>query len=432
MRAALSCRDAGSPRAFGADPARLISTRRGRVLIILLVMLLAACGDDSAATTDAGIDSGGGGTDGGTGDGGEFPLDAPPVDSPETADAGTDAGPEVRGEVIVYFTLAGDDEVVAYAMDGETGALTERDRVAAVDNPGPLAIAPDHSALYVGLRGNDSIGAYAIDASTGELTAIDTTDIGNNPVYVLVDPTGGTVLWASYGDNRVGTHRIAADLSVETASASDFGTRTNPHAIMLDRSNSFAFVPNTNSDVIEQYEFDAATGVLTRNAEREISVPGGTGPRHLVFHPTLDLLYVVNEHADSVTRFAFDAADGTLSELDTVSTLPSGFDGSMNTCADIHVHPTGDFLYASNRGHDSIAIFTLDSDGALTPAGHADTERTPREFGLDPFGEYLFAAGQGSGRVASYRIEPDGSLTPIEAIDVGAQPLWVEAIELAP
>ena len=402
-----------------------------RAAALAIVLVLAACGDDGSATADAGIDSGGGTIDGGTRDAGALP-DAPGVDVPGATDGGADAGPTPRGEVIVYFTLAGDDEVAAYSMDAETGMLTERDRVAAVDNPGPLAVAPDHSALYVGLRGNDSVGAYAIDAATGELTAIEATDIGNNPVYVLVDPTGGTLLWASYGDNRVGTHRIAGDRTVEMASASGFATRTNPHAIMLDRSNSHAFVPNTNSDVIEQYDFDASTGVLTRNAVREITVPSGTGPRHLVFHPTLDILYVVNEHADSVTRFAFDATDGTLSELDMVTTLPSGVSGGMNTCADIHVHPSGAFLYASNRGHDSIAIFTLDAEGAMTPAGHADTEPTPREFGLDPFGEYLFVAGQGSGRVASYRIEDDGSLTPIEAIDVGAQPLWVEAIELAP
>lgn len=390
-----------------------------------MVLALAACGDDGAGTVDAGVARDARASDTGA------PVDAPGMaDATVRLDAGTDAGPAPRGEVIVYFTLAGDDEVAAFAMDAETGVLTERDRETVDRNPGPLAVAPDHGAVYVGLRGTSSVEAFAIDPATGSLTSIGTTSIGDNPVYLSVDATSETLLWASYGGNRVASHRIAGDRSVMTAKASEFGTRTNPHAIVLDPSNRFALVPNTNSDVVQQYDFAADTGVLTRNTPDEVTVPSGTGPRHLVFHPTLDLVYVVNEHADSVTRFAFDPTEGTLTSIDTVTTLPSGFPGASNTCADIHVHPSGEFLYASNRGHDSIAIFTLDAEGAMTPAGHAETEPRPREFGLDPFGEYLFAAGQDSGRVASYRIESDGSLTPIEVVAVGAQPLWVEAIEL--
>jgi 6-phosphogluconolactonase len=395
-----------------------------------LLLALAACGDDGAVRGDAGGDIDAAGLDGGGIRDTGVSVDAPPAGDSSIDSGGTDAGPPPRGDVVVYFTLSGDDEVAAYAMDAETGALTEQQRFSVDRNPGALAVSPGPEALYVALRGTNSVGAYTIDPTSGMLSHVDDTVVGDNAVYLSVDATGATLLWASYGGDRVASHRLAADGSVMTARASDFGTRTNPHCIVLDPSNAFALVPNTNSDVIEQYLFDPATGELTRNASREVTVPGGTGPRHLVFHPTLDLVYVVNEHADSVTLFDFDATAGTISEIETLSTLPSGVGGGGNTCADIHVHPSGDFLYASNRGHDSIAIFTLDAEGRMTAAGHADTEPTPREFGLDPFGEYLFAAGQGSGNVASYRIEPGGSLTPLDVIAVGAAPLWVEAIEL--
>jgi 6-phosphogluconolactonase len=186
-------------------------------------------------------------------------------------------------------------------------------------------------------------------------------------------------------------------------------------------------VPNTNADKILQFTFDAATGQLQPNTPAQVTTPAGEGPRHLVFHPDGDHVYVVNEHADSVTTFAYDAGSGTLSALGTVSTLPPGANGATNTCADIHVSDDGRFVYASNRGHDSLAIFSVDpQDKSLTPVGHQMTEPIPREFELALGGRYLYAAGQNSDQLAAYEADPGtGLLTPIDVYPVGDAPLWV-------
>ena len=152
----------------------------------------------------------------------------------------------------------------------------------------------------------------------------------------------------------------------------------------------------------------------------------------MVFHPTRDFLYVVNEHDDSVTTYDFDTGDGTLTRLDTVTTLPMNVDGNTNTCADIHISGDGRFVYASNRGHDSIAIFSVDSaTGLLTAAGHQATEARPREFEVALGGRFLYAAGQDSDALAAYAVDDnDGSLSPIMVYPVGSQPLWVTAVSV--
>jgi 6-phosphogluconolactonase len=190
------------------------------------------------------------------------------------------------------------------------------------------------------------------------------------------------------------------------------------------------FVPHTGPDVIFQFTLDAKTGRLSAGDPAKLTTPKGTGPRHLVFHPTGPVAYVANEQGGSVTAYALDTRAGTLRALQTAPTLPKDFRGT-NACAEIRVHPSGKFLYVSNRGHDSIAAFALDGDGKLRPLGQTATEKTPRSFDLDPSGKYLFAAGESSGKLAAYRIDPDsGRLTRRETHEVGRMPWWVLAVDL--
>ena len=151
-----------------------------------------------------------------------------------------------------------------------------------------------------------------------------------------------------------------------------------------------------------------------------------TGPRHFCFHPSLDVLYTSNEQGCSVTAYALDRATGLLRALQTVSTLPEGFSGE-NSCAQIRMTPSGRFLYAPNRGHDTIAAFSVDeSTGLLTAMGHTPTERVPRAFDIDPSGRFLYAAGLETGRLASYAIdEASGALTPLDVYTIGNGPMWV-------
>jgi 6-phosphogluconolactonase len=182
--------------------------------------------------------------------------------------------------------------------------------------------------------------------------------------------------------------------------------------------------------VIFQFAFDAANGRLTANTPAKLLTPKGTGPRHLVFHPSRPVAYVANEQGGSVTSYQFDAKAGTLQPLQTVSTLPADFRGT-NACAEIRVHPSGKFLYVSNRGHDSIACFALDGQGKVAALGQEPTEKTPRSFDLDPSGKYLLAAGESSGKLAAYRVDgTSGRLTRQETYEVGRMPWWVLAVEL--
>jgi 6-phosphogluconolactonase len=206
-------------------------------------------------------------------------------------------------------------------------------------------------------------------------------------------------------------------------------TADKAHAILADPSNRFVFVPHTGPNAIFQFTFQPAGKLLSANAFPKLLTPANTGPRHLVFHPKKSIVYVVNEQGSSVTAYTMDSRAGTLRPFQTVSTLPRGFAGS-NACAEIKVHPTGKFLYASNRGHDSIACFALDpKDGKLVALEQVATEKTPRSFDLDGTGTILLAAGESSGKVAVYRIARNGKLRRLATQTVGKQPWWVMIVQ---
>jgi 6-phosphogluconolactonase len=221
-------------------------------------------------------------------------------------------------------------------------------------------------------------------------------------------------------------------------------TAIGAHAISTDPSNRFAFVPhiariqdnvleplrdNPGPNVIMQFRFDDETGRLSPNSPFRLEPPDRLGPRHYCHHPNLDIVYFSNEQGCSVTAYSLDRATGTLSAIQTITTLPQGF-AARNTCSQIHLTPSGRFLYVGNRGYNSIAGFAVDAaTGRLTPAGHAATEAVPSAFGLDPDGRFLFAAGTASGRLASYRINAEtGALTPLANLKVGQRPAAVLAI----
>jgi 6-phosphogluconolactonase len=405
---------------------------RGTLVAVAALMgcLQVACSDDEPAGTagpggggagaqgGGGAQQGGGGSDGGSGgDGGS---------------AGAGGGASFARQFL-YVANQGDDTVLAYSIT-EDGTLAPLGTTPVAGGPGPLAVSLDKSRLYVASVGSQAVTAFDLDTTTGALTLIDETSVGISPVHILVDATGGYLLLASYNANAARSYAILPDGSVDGNAISSLNPGTNSHSIWLDASNGFAFVPNTNADTISQLVFDDATGTLAPNpagAEIDVDEAQPIGPRHMAFHPTLPVVYAVNEHDDSVTAFDLAPATGILTEGATVSTLAAGPDPG-NTCADIHITPNGAFVYASNRGDDSIAMFTVDpSDGSLTANGRAPTEPTPREFEVTPDGRFLYAAGQASDMLASYRIEDDGTLTPLTVYDVGDTPMWVLAVGIS-
>ena len=234
-------------------------------------------------------------------------------------------------------------------------------------------------------------------------------------------------------------HRIRGDGSLDGDPVEWRSTAPGAHSIQADPSNQFVFVPHIATlsseddglNAILQFTLDQDTGRLTPGTPPQVAPSGKLGPRHFCFHPTLDLLYFSDEQGNSVTSYSLDPALGTLRPVQTVSTLPEGTTVS-NTCAQIQISPTGRMLYAPNRGHDTIACFSVDAKGRLERVANVPTEPTPRAFSLDPAGKFLLAAGLDSGKLAAYRTdEAAGNLEPVATYDVGSGPMWVLIADLS-
>ena len=250
-------------------------------------------------------------------------------------------------------------------------------------------------------------------------------------VISVRNKTGRYLFSAYYGEGAVAINAIDKNGAVLAPHRQWIPTDEHAHCFFPDPSNRYLFVPHTMPvNAIYQFTFDETTGELAANEVVKVDAVYGEGPRHYEFHPSLDVVYVANENGSSVTVYDFNPDEGTLAPRQTLSTLPEGFT-ERNTCAQIHIHPSGKFLYISNRGHNSIAGYAVQDDGSLTSLGQTPTEPIPRPFNLDPEGNFLFAAGQKSDKMAGYRIDTEtGGLTPLKVYDVGDQPMWIMILKL--
>jgi 6-phosphogluconolactonase len=330
-------------------------------------------------------------------------------------------------------------------MDLATGKLSKPQLAAATVDPSFLALARDRRHLYAvneiaDFQGekSGSITAFAIDSKTGALKKLNTqTSKGAHPCHIVVDRSGKHALAANYSGGSVCAVAIKPDGSLGdvTAFVQHEGSSVNkqrqeaPHAhsINLDRAGRFAFVADLGLDKVMIYRYDADKGTLTPNDFSAAGVAPGAGPRHFAFHPDGRKAYVINELNSTITFFDYDPKRGSLFGRQTVSTLPKKHKG--NSTADIHVHPSGKFLYGSNRGHNSIAIFQIDSrTGELTPAGHQRADiKTPRNFAIDPTGKYLIVANQDSDSLVVFRINAEtGALEPTGHIVAVPRPVCIQ------
>ena len=345
----------------------------------------------------------------------------------------------------VYFgtyTRGGSKGIYVSQLDLATGALTAPALAVATDNPTFLALSPDGRFIYAaggamtvdGAR-SGAVTAFAIDPGTGKLTLLNRQwSGGKGPCHVVVDAAGRHALAANYSSGSVVSLPIARDgrlgpaRSVVQHKGSSVNTRrqSGPHAhsINLDAANRFAFA----ADKLFVYRFDPAAGTLTPHDPPAVTLAPGAGPRHFAFHPGGRFAYVINELNSTVTAMAYDRQAGTMTTLHTVTTLPANFTGS-NSTAEVQVHPSGRFLYGSNRGHDSLAIFAVDAKtGRLRPLGHQSVGgRTPRNFGIDPTGRYILAANQNSNTIVVFRVDPaTGLLKPTGSRITVASPVCVK------
>jgi 6-phosphogluconolactonase len=335
----------------------------------------------------------------------------------------------------MYVTLQGDDKILTFKMDPDSGKLEPQGELALSGGPAPLSVDPQRRYLYAGRRGSKELSSFSIDQKTAGLTLIGTVPLETDSVYLATDRTGRFLLSAYYEGSMVTVHPIGEDGAVIDFPVQKLPTARGAHSIQTDPSNNFAFVPHIAAgrgpNAVFQFRFDEKTGTLSPNDPPRVSPEEELGPRHFCFHPNGNTVYFSNEQGCSVTAYRFDRTAGTLSAFQTISTLPQGYQGD-NTCAQIQISPNGRFLYAPNRGHDSVACFTVDpTTDELTSIGQTPSEAVPRVICVDPQGRFLYAAGIDSGRLASYRINGDtGNLEPLEIYPVGQRPMWVMIIEL--
>ncbi len=358
---------------------------------------------------------------------------------------------QTMGEYIVYIgTYTGQKSkgIYAYRFDGATGRLVSLGLVAETTNPSFLAVHPNRRFLYAvseiaNYEGQKSgaVSAFALDPRTGKLTFLNqVSSRGADPCYLVVDKTGKHVLVANYSGGSVAAFPVRADGRLGEASAlvQHAGGSVNPerqqgphaHSINLSPDNRFVIAADLGLDQLLVYRFDPTKGSLAADSPAFAKVNPGAGPRHFAFHPSGRFAYVINEMQSTVSAFAYDAAGGVLHALQTISTLPKDFAGKNDT-AEVQVHPTGKFLYGSNRGHDSIAVFAIDAEkGTLTPVEYVATRgKTPRNFGIDPTGSFLFAANQDSDNIVVFRINPDsGRLTPTGQVVEVPSPVCVKFV----
>jgi 6-phosphogluconolactonase len=322
---------------------------------------------------------------------------------------------------IVYvgaYTNSDNKGIHAYRFNDSSGKLADIGLAAESSNPSFLAVSPNQRYLYAANENaKGAISAFSIGAN-GALNLLNmVSSKGDGPCHVAVDHTGKWLFAANYNSGSVAAFPIHGDGSLGEASAfvRHSGSSVNPqrqagphaHSANLSPDNRFVLVTDLGLDQILSYKLDLTQPAVTK-------VAPGSGPRHLTFAPNGRFAYAINEMLGTVTVFQYNAEDGRLKELQTISALPAGF-AAANSAAEIAVHPNGKFLYASNRGNDSIAIFRIDSaKGTLTAAGQVSTQgRTPRNFAIDASGKFLLAANQDSGDVVVFRVDPsNGALMP--------------------
>jgi 6-phosphogluconolactonase len=317
-------------------------------------------------------------------------------------------------------------------FNSETGVLTEPHLVVEAPAPAYFILHPDGKHLYV-CNSNDfakgytgqTISAYNINQRNGNLTLLNQQSSGGaDPSYLWMDATRRFVLVANYKGASVTVIALNSDGSLGKITANikhsgrgvDTVRQTQPyaHSVKLDPTNHFALVADLGLDKLFIYRFDQEMGALVANDPAFVQVPPGSGPRHIAFHPNGKFVYLINEMASTIISYSWDALSGTPTALQSSSTLPPEYRGK-NACAEIEVYPNGKFLYATNRGHDSFAVFAInDTTGKISLLEHVPTQgHWPRNFTFDPTNKWIIVTNHNSDDAMVFKIDREnGHLIP--------------------
>jgi 6-phosphogluconolactonase len=420
-------------------------------LAALLALLFTAC-SESSSDDDGGLGgaagSGGGGAGGTAGSGGSGAL----AGSGGTGSGGTGSGgtglggsagsagtggsagtssgpPPVPNARFAY--VGSSNAIYVFTIDDATGALTQSGAPVQQADPNPsfLAFTLDGTRLLA-VNENDNVdsmnagavSSFLLNAQTGALGFVNRVPSGGaGPAHVSVDRRGRFVFVANYNGGTAAVLPLADNGTLSAAvDTESFGGGAQSHQILVDSTNSFVFVVNKGLSNVAQFDYDDETGALTANTPAALQLVNGAGSRHIAFHPSAPFAYVINELNSTVATLSYNATEGTLTSVQTLSSLPAGAGGG-NTGAEIVVAPSGNFVYASNRGNDSIAIFAVDpTTRQLSVVGHQPTGgATPRSFTLEPSGRRMLVANQGANEVVSFSVDTTtGLLTETTTVSV--------------
>jgi 6-phosphogluconolactonase len=326
----------------------------------------------------------------------------------------------------LYVSVRDDNCIARFTL--ENGLPKDRVDFTLDGGPAPMALNPSKTRLFAGLRTSFELACMRLGPE-GDLSLAGKVPLPGDACFVETDKSGRYIFSAYYTAGHIAVHRLEDDDSLREVQR--IVTEPKAHSIRLDPDNRYAYALHTGPNKIYLYQFDPAAGILTPRNPPWIIPDGNLEPRHSCFHPSLDCFYVLNEAGNTLSVYDFDRRSGDITCKQNVSTLPAG-EHKDSTCAELRISRNGRFLYASNRGHDSIACFKLDQGtGRAETASFAPTAATPRSFDLSPDNAFLYAAGQSSGELVTYTCDRNsGALSEIHREFIGNCPLWVMTVAL--
>ncbi len=360
--------------------------------------------------------------------------------------------PTVTHKEILYvgtYSVRGSQGIYVYQFNRDSLALHLVQTVNHLSDPSYLTVSPDGKFLYAANGGtvNDSahwgsVSAYSIDQSSGKLTHInDKTSFGSDPCHIEIDHTGHTILLTNYNNAVLSAYILNNDGSIsdkfqvfqETGSSivKDRQASAHVHSTLFTPDNKYVYVADLGADRVRIYNYDSSAYTISPAESQFVSAIPGSGPRHMAIFPGMPYMYLVQELSSTITVFSLNP-ESSPSIIQTLSTLPAGYD-SVNDAADIHIAPSGKFLYSSNRGHNSIAIFSINQqNGQLTALGyHSCGGNWPRNFLMDPKGQYLFVANKLSDNIAILKIDHDaGGLSDTNVSVSVPSPVCIKHLDL--
>jgi 6-phosphogluconolactonase len=341
-----------------------------------------------------------------------------------------------QAESFVFVSLLQQRKIVTFHRNSETGELERRAATDCPAEPAFLAAAEDGRTLFASLRSSGQLAAFRVDPSSGQLSLINVVEGGEDPAFLISDRSGRFLLTAYYVSDKVTVHRVASDGRLSDTPVQSIATADNAHGIAIDAENRSVYVSHTGANRVDQFRFDPEQGRLTPLDPPFVAAKAGQNPRHIVLHPSNCWAYCSNEAGgsaeDGASMYTRDD-EMRLTQLQSISSLPEGFDALQNSTSRCLMTPDGKFLYVANRGHNSIAGFSIDpQSGQLTRVCMIPTEAVPRSFAITRDGRHLYAAGESSGHVTAYRIANSAQLESIHRVESGPISWAVVAVETQP